>query len=57
VVLEVFSRRVVGWSIDSHRATPLVTNALGMAIHHRNPVPDQTVLHCDDPSPVAVVWV
>jgi putative transposase len=32
VVLDVFSRRVVGWSIDSHQATPLVTNALGMAI-------------------------
>ena len=33
VVLDVFSRRVVGWSIDTHQATPLVTNALGMAIH------------------------
>jgi putative transposase len=32
VVLDVFSRRVVGWSIDSHQATPLVTNALGMAV-------------------------
>jgi putative transposase len=29
VVLEVFSRRVVGWSIDSHQAIPLGTNALG----------------------------
>jgi putative transposase len=47
VVLEVFSRRVVGWSIDSHQATPLVTNALGMAIHNRNPGPDQTVIHSD----------
>ena len=45
VVLDVFSRRVVGWSIDSHQATPLVTNALGMAINHRNPLPDQTVIH------------
>jgi len=47
VVLEVFSRRVVGWSIDSHQATPLVTNALGMAINDRNPLPDQTVIHSD----------
>jgi len=47
VVLDVFSRRVVGWSIDSHQATPLVTNALGMAINHRNPLPDQTVIHSD----------
>jgi putative transposase len=47
VVLDVFSRRVVGWAIDSHQATPLVTNALGMAIHHRNPQPEQTVIHSD----------
>jgi putative transposase len=31
--------RVVGWSIDSHQATPLVTNALGMAITNRTPIP------------------
>jgi hypothetical protein len=43
----VFSRRVVGWSIDSHQATPLVTNALGMAITNRTPIPDQTVIHSD----------
>ena len=47
VVLDVFSRRVVGWSIDSHQATPLVTGALGMAINNRNPGPDQTVIHSD----------
>jgi putative transposase len=37
-----------GWwtpSIDTHQATPLVTNALGMAIHHRNPQPGATVIH------------
>jgi putative transposase len=43
----MFSRRVVGWSIDSHQATPLVTNALGMAISNRNPRPAQTVVHSD----------
>ncbi|HEV2825309.1 MAG TPA: DDE-type integrase/transposase/recombinase, partial [Actinomycetota bacterium] len=47
VVLDVFSRRVVGWSIDSHQATPLVTNALGMAITNRTPIPDQTVIRSD----------
>jgi hypothetical protein len=31
----------------SHQATPLVTNALGMAIHHRSPQPEQTVIHSD----------
>jgi len=47
VVLDAFSRRVVGWSIDSHQAASLVTNALGMAINNRNPVRDQTVIHSD----------
>jgi putative transposase len=46
-VLDVFSRRVVGWAIDSHQATPLVTGALGMAITNRDPGPDQTVIQSD----------
>lgn len=37
VVLDVYSRRVVGWSIDSSQTSTLVSNALGMAIHNRNP--------------------
>jgi putative transposase len=45
VVLDTFSRRVVGWSIDSTQASTLVTNALGMAISNRNP--QQTVIHSD----------
>jgi transposase InsO family protein len=45
VVLDVFSRRVVGWSIDSSATAALVTNALGMAIEGRRP--DGTVIHSD----------
>jgi len=45
VVLDVFSRRVVGWSIDSAPTSVLVTNALGMAIQNRNP--DGTLIHSD----------
>ena len=45
VVLDAFSRRVVGWSIDSTATAALVTNALGMAIGQRNP--DGTVIHSD----------
>jgi putative transposase len=45
VVLDVFSRRVVGWSIDSSPAAALVTNALGMAIENRDP--DRTIIHSD----------
>jgi len=37
VVLDVYSRRVVGWSIDSSQTAALVTNALGMAIDSRRP--------------------
>ncbi len=39
VVLDVHSRRVVGWSIDSTQTAALVTNALGMAIGNRIPSP------------------
>jgi putative transposase len=37
VVLDVFSRRVVGWSSDHRQDSALVTNALGMAITNRSP--------------------
>jgi putative transposase len=48
VILDVFSRRVVGWSIDSNQATPLVTNALGMAIANRErDEATPTVIHSD----------
>jgi len=46
VELDVFSRRVVGWSIDSSQNAALVTNALGMAIGERNPT-GETVIHSD----------
>lgn len=46
VVLDVFSRRVVGWSIDNTATSSLVTSALGMAIENRQPHPG-TVIHSD----------
>ena len=45
VVLDAFSRRVVGWSIESSPTAALVTNALGMAIEQRNPPKGSTVIH------------
>lgn len=45
VVLDVFSRRVVGWSIDASATAALVTHALGMAINQRQP--ERTVIHSD----------
>ena len=47
VVLDTFSRRLVGWSIDSRPTAALVTNALGMAIDGRQPVEGKTVIHSD----------
>lgn len=46
VVLDTFSRRVVGWSIDSSPNAALVTNALGMALSQRTPT-GATVIHSD----------
>ncbi|WP_405094489.1 IS3 family transposase [Micromonospora sp. NBC_01412] len=45
VVLDTFSRRVVGWSIDATQTATLVTNALSMAISNRQPT--GTVIHSD----------
>ena len=50
VVLDVFSRRVVGWSIDQSATAGLVTSALGMAIGNRQPDPE-TVIHSDQGTP------
>lgn len=47
VVLDAFSRRVVGWSIDGHATAALVTNALGMAIEQRVLLRGETVIHSD----------
>lgn len=45
VVLDSFSRRVVGWSIDSSQTASLVVNALGMAIENRQA--EGVVIHSD----------
>lgn len=47
-VLDTYSRRVVGWSIDSAQTSTLVTNALGIAISNRRPVPgSRLIIHSD----------
>jgi putative transposase len=46
VVLDAWSRRVVGWSIDSTQAAALVTSALDMAIRNRDTQPG-VVIHSD----------
>ena len=39
VVIDAFSRRVVGWSMADHLRTELVLDALNMAVTHRQPGP------------------
>ncbi len=45
IVLDVFSRRVVGWAMASHMRTELVLDALEMAIYRRKP---RNVIHHSD---------
>jgi len=46
VVIDLFSRRIVGWAIRDHLRTDLVSEALVMAIGHRLPEPG--LLHHSD---------
>ncbi|HVP75104.1 MAG TPA: IS3 family transposase [Gaiellaceae bacterium] len=47
VVLDAFSRRVVGWSISHNPTAALTCNALGMAIDQREAARGATVIHSD----------
>jgi transposase InsO family protein len=46
-VLDVYSRRIVGWSIADHLRTELVVDALEMAKWRRRPPAGQTIVHSD----------
>ena len=45
IVLDVFSRRVVGWAMATNLRTQLVLDALNMAIYRRQP---ENVIHHSD---------
>jgi putative transposase len=45
VVLDVFSRRIVGWAMANHLRTELILDALEMALQRRRP---QDVIHHSD---------
>jgi putative transposase len=47
VVLDLFSRKVVGWAISESLATPLVADALRRAIEARRPVGSALLHHSD----------
>ena len=47
VVLDAYSRKVVGWALDDHLEARLAIQALDMAIEARNPAPDSLIHHSD----------
>jgi len=48
-VQDLYSRRIVGWSMADHMRTELVCDALGMALAHRRPAPG-LIWHSDQGS-------
>ena len=44
--MDTFSRKIVGWSIDSAQDTKLVMNALDMVIKNRQPAAGG-IVHAD----------
>jgi putative transposase len=47
VVIDAFSRRVVGWAVDVHLRAALAVEALRMALIARRPHPGQLIHHSD----------
>ncbi len=45
-ILDLYSRKIVGWAMSEHLDTTLVLKALAMALLHRNP-PANLLLHSD----------
>lgn len=50
VILDLFSRRVVGWSMADHMRKELVLDALKAALGHRCPAEDGLLMHTDQGS-------
>lgn len=46
-VMDAYSRRIIGHSIDEHQTTQLVIDALAMAVTRRHPEEKSTILHSD----------
>ena len=47
IVLDAFSRRVVGWALESHLQASLAVAALAMALAARRPAPGSLIHHSD----------
>jgi putative transposase len=46
-VMDAYSRRIIGWSIDKRQDTDLVVGALAMAVTRRQPGSNSTIMHSD----------
>lgn len=46
-VMDAYSRRIIGWSIDASQTSQLVVDALAMAVARRQPEERSTVIHSD----------
>ena len=53
VIIDLFSRRVVGWSMAEHMRVELVHDALRAALGHREPSEDGLLFHSDQGSQYA----
>jgi putative transposase len=47
IVLDAFSRRVIGWALDDHLEASLAVAALTMALEERRPQPGSLIHHSD----------
>jgi putative transposase len=47
LLLDAFSRRVIGWALEKHLRAGLATAALQMAIEQRRPTPGKLIHHSD----------
>lgn len=56
VVVDAWSRRVVGWSIADHLRSELVVDALDMAIWRRRPEPGSGLIHHADHGTQYTSW-
>jgi transposase InsO family protein len=54
-VIDLHSRVLVGWAIGDHMRTSLITDALDMAIAHRNP-PAGVIFHSDRGTQGEIKW-
>lgn len=46
-VMDAYSRRIIGWSIDASQTSQLVIDALAMAVTRRQPEERATIIHSD----------